>query len=399
MARWHVACGRCEAGAWIGARDGARDAWCEACQAAAVLPAGDGESPCTVCGAPLTTGELRFEELFGELQNLAAVLEAWQGDGARLDAILPERPRYLTDLNPPAARPGDDRDTRAALERLAAGAFADARARLERLVERAPGSDRLRLRQALGVACERLGDLTAAEAAFSRALDHGEDPAVRLARGALRARREAFHEAREDLGQAGDTREAGWNRAAVRLADAVAVTPGLPTPEVLKAAREEAGAPSAYWSDHTVGRLLWTLLVERAEARRAAARADAAGCVDVRVMRAAEGEFEFATFWDRAMVVLGYQALGMAEETAERAGSLAREHVEALAAEPCLRGAPAAPIAARIAAAAEAIRAGRPGDADREIRGVMERDDVRHYRLPCAACGEGTVGVDRVEDE
>jgi hypothetical protein len=29
---------------------------------------------------------------------------------------------------------------------------------------------------------------------------------------------------------------------------------------------------------------------------------------------------------------------------------------------------------------------------------LLARDDVRHYRIPCAACGRGTVGVDLVED-
>jgi len=38
------------------------------------------------------------------MQNLAAVLSAWSGDPAPLAALLPDRPRFLTDLDPPELR-------------------------------------------------------------------------------------------------------------------------------------------------------------------------------------------------------------------------------------------------------------------------------------------------------
>lgn len=372
-------------------------AWCEACQRATSLEVSPGQpAPCPHCGVPLTLGELRFEELFGELQNLAAVLGAWTGDATLLEAILPERPRFLTDLDPPRVKPNDDADTRDTLERLAAGAFADARPRLESLAAKARGSDAVRLWRAVGIAAERLCDLPTAERAFTAALSAGEDAAVRLARGALRARRASFAEAREDLERAGSGREARWNRAALQVLEAVALTPGLPASATIVAARTEAGDPSPYWSDHTVGRLLWILLVERAQARMAGG---AAPCADERVLRAAERELEFSTFWDRALVIRGYATLGMKQETAETASSLTLELVDTVSREPFIQGKPAEPIAKHVATAAAAIREQRPADALREIRAAMEREDVRHYRLPCARCKEGSVGVDRVEED
>jgi tetratricopeptide (TPR) repeat protein len=397
MPRWHLACDRCDAEAWVGGHADRWDAWCEACQRATPLEAApERPAPCPHCGVPLTTRELRFEELYGELQNLAAVLGAWNGDAALLEAILPERPRFLTDLDPPAVKPDDADDTREALERLAAGAFADARARLESLAARAGEADAARLWRAAGIAAERMADLPAAERAFTAALAAGEDATARLARGAVRARRASFAEAREDLEHAGDGHEARWNRAALQVLEAVALTPGLPASATIEAARTEAGEPSPYWSDHTVGRLLWTLLVERAQARMAAG---AIPCADERVLRAAEGELEFSTFWDRALVIRGYAALGMKQEIAEAASSLALELVDTLSREPFLRGNASELIARHIASAATAIRGNRPESALPEIRAVMEREDVRHYRLPCARCGEGAVGVDRVEED
>ena len=40
-----------------------------------------------------------------------------------------------------------------------------------------------------------------------------------------------------------------------------------------------------------------------------------------------------------------------------------------------------------------------PGVALGHVTAVMEREDIRRYRIPCARCGQGSVGVDRVEDE
>jgi hypothetical protein len=92
MARWNVACDACDASAWMGAANGGFDAWCEACQIAAKTGPEPAAARCPRCGGGLTFGEPRFIEIFGELQNLAAVLSAWQGDPAPLTALLPERP-------------------------------------------------------------------------------------------------------------------------------------------------------------------------------------------------------------------------------------------------------------------------------------------------------------------
>src|SRR6185503_18756048 len=100
------------------------------------------------------------------------------------------------------------------------------------------------------------------------------------------------------------------------------------------AARAESGWSSDYWSDPSVGRLLWSLLVERAEGRR---RAGSPECPDERVLRAAESELEYDTFWDRAMVIAGYAAMGMKVEAAAAATPLAGEQIEALSAAPFLR--------------------------------------------------------------
>ena len=46
----------------------------------------------------------RFVELWGELQHLDAVLGAWAGDPQPLATLLPERPRFVTDLADPELR-------------------------------------------------------------------------------------------------------------------------------------------------------------------------------------------------------------------------------------------------------------------------------------------------------
>src|SRR5690242_9975213 len=100
-ARWRLACDACGAGGVIGPRaDGARDAWCEACRRAQVVAAvAPGVTPaCERCGGPLSIDAPRFVEAFGAVQDLAAVVAAWRGDPAPLRALLPERPRFLTDL-------------------------------------------------------------------------------------------------------------------------------------------------------------------------------------------------------------------------------------------------------------------------------------------------------------
>src|SRR5206468_8473163 len=168
-----------------------------------------------------------------------AVLEAWLDRPARLQPLVPERPRFLTDLSPPPPRVDDPTDLQHALGSLTAGAFGEARAAFDRIAARSPVDPGVRMRAAmgLGVACQRLGDLAAAERAFDQALalDPDHQPA-RLDRGALRARRGDFSAAREDLERAGDSYEARWDRAALIMLEAVATTPGLPDRERIEAA-------------------------------------------------------------------------------------------------------------------------------------------------------------------
>lgn len=402
MPRWQLACDTCEVSAWIGVRNASAageargpellDAWCEACQESATLEAGALEASCPRCQRPLTIGEPRFEEIFGALQNLAAVLAAWDSDSVGLRDLLPERPRFLTDLDPPAAAPGDSAEVKAALAALSAGAYRDAHTRLETL---APGRDESRLWRALAIACERRGELAAAEHALTRAIARGEADGIYLQRGALRARRGDFAAAGPDLARAGDRFEARWDRAALAVLEAVATAPGLPAAAVLEAARREAGAPSADWSDPTIGRLLWILLIERAESRT---HQDPPIAPDARELRAAEPELEFGTFWDRAMVLEGYARLGLEAEAARIAAPLALELARALAAEPSLSGEAAAGIATVFDAAIHAIAHDRPGEACDAIVGLLQRDDLRHYRVPCRSCGRGAIGVVEVAE-
>ena len=338
---------------------------------------------CPECGRDLTTGAPRFAEVFGALQNLAAVLAAWDGDAPALRELLPERPRFLGDLDPPAPAPGDDSETRAALEALDRGAFAEARPRLAALAGR---DSEPRIWRALAIACERRGDHAAAEEALARALAAAEQPVVRLQRGVLRARRGDATGAREDLERAGDGFEARWNRAALALATAVADAAGLPAQRVLEAARAEAGTPSPEWCDPTVGRLLWSLLVDRASARGEPADPEA------HVLRAAEAQLEFDTFWDRAMVLEGYARLGLAADAERVAAPLALEWSRALAEEPFLAGPAAAGIAAVLRGAAHAIAERRPDQACDAIESLLRREDLQRYRVPCR-CGGGAIGV------
>jgi len=396
MPRWHLACDQCDAAAWVGPSATGLDGWCESCQSAYGLPPGAGaDAACPDCGLRLSTDELRFEEFYGELQNAAAVLAAWDGDPGPLDELLPERPRFLTDLTPPDLLPGDPPEVRAALEAVRTGRFAEARHRLETQAAAPGGEGRAaRLWRALGIASERTGGPEVAEDCFTRALGSGaagaDEQRLRLARGCLRARRGDFEGARVDLAEAGDGREARWNRAALLLLGAMARTPGLPGRDVIESARAEAGEPSSHWCDFTVGRLLWTLLVERTRAP---------GRPDPDALRQAEGLFEFDTFWDRALVVHGYATLGMKREASASASALAGNLLGVLAREPFLRSPPAAPLAAAVLRAAQAAAGQEPGVALREVRALMGRGDVRRYRVPCARCGRGSIGVDGVEED
>jgi tetratricopeptide (TPR) repeat protein len=393
--RWLVACDTCGAGAWIGPRPpGAgeiHDAWCEGCQSRHALSDPRGAlTACPRCGTPVTLGEPRFEELPGEAQQIVAVLAAWCGDPGPLAALLPDRPRLLTDDTPTPASPEDPPGVRAGLEALAQGHPARAR---DALAEATRAGAAPRLWRALGIAAERLGDLALAEQAFSAAIEADpHDGAARLARGALRARRRDFATARADFAAAGDRPEARWNRAALDVIEAVAGSHGLPDPGVLRRARAAAGEPSSYWSDPTVGRLLWTLLVERESAPGAGAPPDA------RMLEAAERELEFGTFWDRALVVHGYTVLGLRRPAGEAAAALAGERIDRLIAEPFARGPAGAWLATPLAAARTAVDEARPGDALAAIRSVAGRDDVQRYRVPCHACRRGSVGVEASEE-
>ena len=102
--RWRLACDHCETAVWVGPTPAGRDVWCEACQVVQSLAsdAADG-TPCARCGVPLPSSP-RFLEVWGGLQQLDAVLAAWAGDARALATLLPERPRFLTDLDPPASR-------------------------------------------------------------------------------------------------------------------------------------------------------------------------------------------------------------------------------------------------------------------------------------------------------
>jgi tetratricopeptide (TPR) repeat protein len=397
MPRWHVACDNCGAEAWIGGRAEGMDAWCEACQHASRLAhdGKDSDAACPHCGvAPLSTHGLRFEELYGSLQDIVVVLGAWNGDAAPLEALLPDRPRFLTDLNPPAVHPRDDAATVDALEHLRRGDFAGARERLEALLPNAGGS--ARLWRALGIAAERLEEPALAEAAYGRALEHKESPRVRLARGALRGRRGDFAAALTDLERAGDDYEARWNRAALTVLEAVAHTTGLPPEEALGRARAEIPAPSSYWAEPTVGRLLWSLLIERLQSR--AAR-ELSTCPDERALRAAENELEFDTFWDRALVVNAYAAAGMRADLERTASALALDLLTSLASEPALAGPAAREIAEGVRHITGHVRARKPAEALAAARALLGRDDLPRYRIPCARCSVGSVGVDQVLDE
>ncbi len=392
--RWRLGCDTCEASAWVGPAPGeAYDVWCEACQNAARLAAPPAAPPaagvrCVHCGAALPASP-RFVELWGELQNLDAVLGAWAGDPDVLVTLLPERPRVLTDLNPPALRDDDPPARRGLLEALAHG---DWRA----VLDASPDAD-TRALTARAIACERLGQPDAALAAWDAVLASGEDARARLARGALHARAGRLEAAGSDLALAGDGFESRWNRAACRLHVAVFAGDGLPEPGELARARAEAGEPSSYWSDPTVGRLLWSLLVER---EQACDRAPGETIAERprRTLRAAEAEFEHATFWDRAMVVAAWSRLGALDEAARVGAPLARELSTTLLGEPALGGAGLLEVVEALAAARSAMDLGDPVEARHAIAPALARRELRRFRIPCAACGCGSVGIEEMAE-
>ena len=381
--RWRLACDTCETSAWVGASATRFDAWCEACQRAQSLAAApDASARCNHCCARLFAAP-RFVELWGSFQQLDAVLAAWAGDPMRLAMLLPERPVFLTDLSPPAARPDDPPALRALLAAVARG---DWRATL---AARAGGA---RADAARAIALERMSEPAAAIAAWDAVLAAGEDPRARLARGSLRARAGRWEEAEADLALAGDSFAARWSRAALIVTAAVHGRAGMPDAGALARARAEAGEPSAYWSDPTVGRLLWSRLVSRtlaAAPRRAGEAARAR-------LRRAEAELEHDTFWDRELVLVGWVRVGVSEEAVRVAQALARSEAHALAVEPALGGAPLGDVARALDVATRAIATGEPALARRALAAALGRDDLRRFRLPCTRCGRGSIGVEEI---
>ncbi len=395
VTRLHLACDHCDAAAWLGPRAdrgavrtkaaaASVDAWCEACQLAQAAP-GAG-APCTRCGTPLTAGAPRFAELWGALQECDAVLAAWTGDPQPLRTLLPERPRFLTDLAPPAIDAAEP-----VTELVARGDYAGALAAAKPATAQGWA--------ARAIAHERRGDAAAATADWSRVLEAHDAASLharaRLARGSLHARAGEWDAAEADLALAGEGFEARWDRAAVRVHRAVEITPGLPDAALITRAQTQVPEVTPYWSDPTIARLLWTLLVERSLERQGPMRSD---CPDVRVLRAAESFFEFDSFWDRAMMLLGWTRVNVMREVARHASLLAEAHLHALTLEPPVRGQALAPLAAAIEAARRAVHLREPAAARAALAPMLERADLRHYRLPCAVCGVGSVGVDAVDE-
>lgn len=299
----------------------------------------------------------------------------------------------MTDLAPPATRAGDDAVTVSALAAAARGDWT--------AVLSAPATAEPRSLAARAIAHERGGDSTAALADWSRALEGGEWPQARLARGVLHAKAGGWAAAAGDFALAGDGREARWNRAALRVHHAVSSTPGMPDAREIAAARTEAGPPSAYWSEPTVGRLAFTLLAERALARREAGEF---GDLDIVALRDGEDLLEHHSFWDRALVLVAHARLDNEGDATRVARPLARELAAALLAEPAMKGAALAPVREAVTRAWDAISAFQPREALAAIQPLLGHDALKRYRLPCVACGRGTLGADawdeaRVADE
>lgn len=337
----------------------------------------------------------RFVELWGELQHLDAVLGAWAGDPQPLATLLPERPRFVTDLDPPAPEAGDPPAVVALLNAVAHGDYRGALAL-------APAGATPREHAARAICHERLGDAAAALAEWDAVLataPAATEAACRahLARGSLQARAGRFAAARADLQRAGNSAAARWDRASLQVHEGIATGDSLPDAGVLVRARAEAGEASAYWSDPTIGRLLWALLIERELARGAApgVRLSAATRAATRAtLRAAETEFEHATFWDRAMMLVGWARLGAQDEVTRIASPLAREQSAALLDEPALHGRPLVSVTAAVAAARAAMDMGDPVDARHTLAEAFARDDLKRFRIPCASCGRGAIGID-----
>ncbi|MBI5168314.1 MAG: hypothetical protein HZA61_02380 [Candidatus Eisenbacteria bacterium] len=379
----HLACDGCEAAAWTGpAPAGGFDAWCERCQSAHA--ADSAAAACPACGSPLATGTPRFVELWGRLQMLDGALRAWDGEPEPLARLLPMRPRFVSDLTPPAARPGDPDPLAALLEAVRTGRWGDALA-----VADLDGDPRAHA--ALAIARERRGETALAAGEWTRALESGEWEQARLARGSLRARAADGAGAAADFALAGTSAAARWNRASLAVHQALAKTPGAPEQRAIAAARAEAGEAPEFWSEPTVGRLAWDLLAERTLARREAGEFTD---FDLHVLREAEDLFEHATFWDRAMVLVTYSRLELHGDVSRVAMPAALALASELLAEPAVKGEALAPFAASVTAAYDAAHARDPRRAWRALYLWMRDERLQRYRLPCAACRRGSIGVD-----
>ena len=397
VTRWRLACDGCEAGAWVGPGADGFDVWCESCQTPLRLPsqptAGSRCPRCSVAVFALP----RFVELWGELQHLDAVLSAWAGDAQPLATLLPERPRFLTDLDPPAPEPQDSPALAACLAAAAQGAY-------RALVAMAPDEvpDDPRAHAARAIAYERTGDASAALAEWDVVLSTPDlapeaEARAHLARGSLLARAGREAAAATDLEGAGSSVAARWTRAALLVHAAISQHAGLPDAGVLLRARAQAGEASAYWSDPTIGRLLWSLLVERALAAQGPQGAPLPDATRA-ALRAAEAEFEHSTFWDRAMMLVGWVRLGVQDEAARIAGPLAREAAAGLLDEPALHGQPLVDMTRAVVESRTAMDMGDPGEARHAIAPAFARADLRRFRIPCASCGRGTIGIEELLD-
>jgi len=326
------------------------------------------------------------------LHQLAAVLAAWAGDVEPLAMLLPERPVFLTDLTPPAAHLDDPVTLRAQLAALTRGDWRSALA----TAGEGPRADAAR-----AIAHERVGDFAAAIAAWDRVLVAGEDERARLARGSLHARAGRYQEAERDLARAGDSFAARWDRGALLVIAAADGDGALDAARIARA-RAEAGEPSAYWSDPTVGRLLWSRTVERTLAATRHQRPANDG--ERARLRAAERELEHDTFWDRALLLVGWSRVGAKEEAARIAEPLATAEARAIGLEPAFAAAPGFAEASRRLAdralpiSGRAIVARKPGRARRALAPLLSRDDLRRFRLPCVRCGRGSIGVEEVRE-
>jgi hypothetical protein len=227
-----------------------------------------------------------------------------------------------------------------------------------------------------------------------------EDVRAHLARGSLLARAGRRAESAADLLRAGDSFAARWCRAALLVTGAVAGRTGSPDAGALALARAQAGEPSAFWSDPTVGRLLFSLLAARplagdGDGSRRASDADA----DTRsLLRAAESQIEHDTFWDRALVLVGWVRVGSVDEVERVASALARAEASVLEAQPAVAGPGLHDVARGLGEASRAIDAGEPARARQAIAGLLAREDLRRFRLPCLRCRRGSIGIDEVRE-